>query len=48
MVEIYKRLLGRVDALDGDVFGTRARVPTGEKATVLVRGLGMAAKGRLF
>ncbi len=46
MVEIYERLLGRVEGLDGDVFGTRASVPTGEKVGVLLRGAGMAVKER--
>ena len=48
MVEIYERLLGRVEGLDGDVFGTRASVPTGEKVGVLLRGAGMAVKERLL
>ena len=44
LVEIYSRLLQRIDARHGDVFSTRVRVPTSEKLIALVRGATMSAK----
>jgi phytoene synthase len=38
LVEIYERLLGRMDRRGGDVFSARACVPTAEKLLVLARG----------
>ncbi|HEU4637202.1 MAG TPA: phytoene/squalene synthase family protein [Edaphobacter sp.] len=40
LVEIYRRLLGRIHAASGDVFSHRISVPTGEKLWIL--GLGAA------
>ncbi len=47
LVEIYSRLLRRVDRAEGDVFSRRASVPGVEKVSVLLRGAAMAARGRL-
>ena len=47
LVEIYSRLLRKIDRLEGDVFTQRASVPGVEKISVLVRGAAMAARGRL-
>ena len=47
LVEVYSRLLRRVDRAEGDVFSRRASVPGVEKASVLVRGAAMAVRGRL-
>ena len=38
LVEIYSRLLQRVDARHGDVFSARVTVPTSEKMWLLARG----------
>ena len=46
LVEIYSRLLQRVDARHGDVFSERASVPTAEKMFALVRGGAMALRER--
>jgi phytoene synthase len=46
LVEIYSRLLQRVDARHGDVFSTRASVPTVQKLFALVRGGAMALRDR--
>ncbi|ADW68693.1 phytoene/squalene synthase family protein [Granulicella tundricola] len=47
LVEIYSRLLQKIDARHGDVFSKRVSVPTGEKMMALVRGAGMAARNRI-
>ena len=47
LVQIYSRLLKRIDAMHGDVFSARASVPNAEKVQVLLRGAVMAARGRL-
>ena len=47
LVEVYSRLLRKIDRMEGDVFTERASVPGVEKATVLMRGAAMAARGRL-
>jgi phytoene synthase len=47
LVEIYSRLLQKIDARHGDVFGTRVSVPTAEKLVALVRGGAMAMRNRL-
>ncbi len=48
LVEIYSRLLQRVDARHGDVFSERASVPTAEKMFALVRGGAMALRERVL
>ena len=47
LVEVYSRLLRRIDRVEGDVFSQRASVPGVEKVSVLMRGAAMAARGRL-
>ncbi len=47
MVDIYSRLLQKVDARHGDVFRVRVRVPTREKMFAVVRGGAMAVRDRV-
>jgi len=46
LVEIYRRLLGKIRAAKGDVFSHRISVPTGEKLWVLGRGAAMSFANR--
>jgi phytoene synthase len=46
MVEIYSRLLQRIDARHGDVFSQRVSVPTTQKLLALLRGAAMAIRER--
>jgi phytoene/squalene synthetase len=36
---LYSRILDKIEALGHDVFSARARVPTAEKAAMMVRSL---------
>ncbi|HEY0265016.1 MAG TPA: phytoene/squalene synthase family protein [Granulicella sp.] len=47
LVAIYSGLLKRVDALQGDVFSRRARVPTAVKLAILAQGAGRALTARV-
>lgn len=44
---IYHRLLGRIQSADYDVFTRRHSVPTSEKVSLLLKGIGRTAKARL-
>ena len=48
LVEIYRRLLQRIENAQYEVFDRRVRVPTPEKLWILARGLWMAFRLRLF
>ncbi len=44
MVEIYSGLLGQIDRRQGDVFSSRARVPTAKKMFSMMRGAAMSLR----
>ncbi len=46
LVTIYRRLLGRIEKAQYQVFSARVTVPTGEKIWILARGLWMALRLR--
>ena len=48
LVTIYHRLLGRIADRRMDVFSERVSISTGEKLTILARGIAMAATNRVL
>lgn len=48
LVEIYYRLLRKIQEMDGDVFSSRISVPTAEKLWVLARGTAKSLSNRVL